>query len=265
MYLDEVPRVPKSAFQDLKDADISDLDSDSSVTSSLDKGSGPLSKKIENYPYMSKKENTRTHTNKPPSAGVKPLFAQPNGTHTMLNRLRDNKICLETAYPCDAQSIIKGVVRVVNLDFHKKVSVRYTVDDWLTFSESDATYLSGTSDRFSDKFSFVVDTTAIVENVGIRLQMCLRFQCLGNDYWDNNSGGNYVFQYISAGRQPSPTKELTQASQKASDLPSRGIPITARGREPGRTGSMRTGEIAHVYQPMAHSPSAMDDPWRMYM
>ena len=36
----------------------------------------------------------------------------------MLNRLRDNKICLETAYPCDAQSIVKGVVRVVNLDFH---------------------------------------------------------------------------------------------------------------------------------------------------
>ena len=28
--MDEVPRVPKSAFQDLKDAEISDIDSDSS-------------------------------------------------------------------------------------------------------------------------------------------------------------------------------------------------------------------------------------------
>ena len=37
MYLDEVPRVPKSAFQDLKDAEISDVDSDSST--SFEKGS----------------------------------------------------------------------------------------------------------------------------------------------------------------------------------------------------------------------------------
>jgi hypothetical protein len=224
-----------------------------------------LIKKIEDYPYMSGKENNKTHTNKPLPPGVKPLFAQPNGTHTMLNRLRDNKICLETAYPCDAQSIIKGVARVVNLDFHKKVSVRYSADNWRTFQESDATYLSETCDGFSDKFSFVVETTSIVGNVGKRLQLCLRFQCLGNDYWDNNNGGNYVFQYIAAGRQVSPVKELTPTTQQTSDVSSRGIPITARGREPGRTGSQRTGEITHVYQPMAHSPSTMDDPWRMFM
>ena len=257
--MDEVPRVPKSAFHDLKDAEISDIDSDSST--SYDRGT--INNTLENS--TSAMGSLTKQTNKAPSAGVKPLFVQPSGTHTMLNRLRDNKISLETAYPCDAQSIIKGVVRVVNLDFHKKVTVRYTVDDWCTYKESEASYMSATCDGFSDKFSFVVDTSTIVGNVGKRLQLCLRFQCLNKDYWDNNNGTNYVFQYISAGRQPSPPKELPISTQKTCNIAKRGIPITARGREPGRTGSHRSEEIIHVYQPMAHSPSAMDDPWCKYM
>ena len=262
MYLDEVPRVPKSAFQDLKDADISDLDSDSS-TSHEKVGMNRIQENKAAKKTTS--ESIKPQTPKSSAAGVKSLFVQPNGTPTMLNRLRDNKICLETAYPCDAQSIVKGVVRVVNLDFHKKVSVRYTFDNWLTFSDADATYLSGTCDGFSDKFSFVVDTSQLIGNPGKRLQLCLHFQCLGNDYWDNNNGANYVFQYIAAGRQ-SPPKELSSNThQQSYKIPSRGIPITPRGREPGRTSSQGPQEISHVYQPMSHSPSAMDDPWQRFM
>ena len=262
MYLDEVPRVPKSAFQDLKDADISDLDSDSS-TQSFDRVG---KRKIQENMAAKKStfDTTITPSPKPSAAGVKALFVQPNGTPTMLNRLRDNKVCLETAYPCDAQSIIKGVVRVVNLDFHKKVSIRSTFDNWVTCSDTDATYLSGTCDGFSDKFSFVIDTSPLIGNPGKRLQLCLRFHCLGNDYWDNNNGTNYVFQYIAAGRQ-SPPKELNTTTQQLHKIPSRGIPITSRGREPGRTSSQGPQEISHIYQPMSHSPSAMDDPWQRFM
>ena len=257
MYLDEVPRVPKSAFQDLKDAEISDLDSDSST--SFEKGSFQEKTENEIHTGCTSAGSQIIPSNKIPSAGVRPLFSQPNGkSSTMLNRLRDKKISLETAYPCDTQSIIKGVARVVNLDFHKKVSVRYTTDDWISFKEIDATYLSATCDGFSDKFSFVVDTSTIVKNAGKRLQLCLHFQCLGNDYWDNNNGSNYVFQYISNGRQPSSQpKELI--------IPQRGIPITARGREPGRGSSQRSEAVSHVYQPMAHSPSALEDPWQMFL
>ena len=262
MYLDEVPRVPKSAFQDLKDADISDLDSDSST--SFDKV-GVNKTQGNNVTKKATCEIAKIPSHKPPSAGVKALFVQPNGTPTMLNRLRDNKICLETAYPCDAQSIVKGVVRVVNLDFHKKVSVRYTMDNWVTFSDADAAYLSGTCDGFSDKFSFVVDTSQLIGNPGKRLQLCLHFQCLGNDYWDNNNGANYVFQYIAAGRQSPPRELSTNSNQQSYNIPSRGIPITSRGREPGRTSSQGPQEISHVYQPMSHSPSAMDDPWQRFM
>ena len=48
-------------------------------------------------------------------------------------------------------------------------------------------------------------------------------------------------------------------------IPQRGIPITARGREPGRGSSQRSEAVSHVYQPMAHSPSALEDPWQMFL
>ena len=101
--------------------------------------------------------------------------------------------------------------------------------------------------------------------MGGRIQLCIRFQCLGNEYWDSNNGGNYVFQYVSGGRPTSINADITPSNQMNAIVPNRGIPITARGREPGRSGSQRVEGISHVYQPMSHSPSALDDPWQQFM
>ena len=277
MYLDEVPRVPKSAFQDLKDAELSDLDSDSS-TYSVEK---ELTIKTQHSRHPANPETPNNNTskkqmNKGPSAGLKPLFVQPNGHPKMLNKLRDDKVSLETAYSCDAQAIIKGVARVVNLDYHKKVSIRYTLDDWNTSLDVNATYLGETCDGISDKFSFVIDTSSIMEKCGARLQFCIHFRCLGNDYWDNNGGANYVFQYIGGGRLTSPPEKLNYKNRKTGGIassatpmpyaiPCRGLPITARGRQPGSGGSQRSEEICHIYQTLSHSPSALDDPWQQYL
>ena len=131
-----------------------------------------------------------------PCGNVEPLFNQPNGTPDMLNRLRENKICLETAYPCKVQSNITGTVRVVNLDFHKKVFVRYTFNDWYSFQESEATYISGSSHGSTDAFSFEIDISPLIGKLDKSLILCLNYQCLGQDFWDNNNGTNYSFQYI---------------------------------------------------------------------
>lgn len=57
---------------------------------------------------------------------------------------------------------IKATVRVLNLDFNKKVFIRYTVDEWQSTAEVEGHYLSGSSDGFSDKFIFLIDYSKVI-------------------------------------------------------------------------------------------------------
>jgi len=251
---DDIPKVPKSAFQDLKNAELSDLDSDSGTDNS--------SSNYYNYHqrHLSTKNAPRAHSVQATSSAsssttasssrqakatpsrLQPLFTQPSGTPSMLNNLRDRKVSLESAYVDQANKKIKGVVRVVNLDFHKSVSVRYTTNDWSSQHNVVAQYLSGTADGFSDRFSFIIDASSVFAGrVGSRLQMCVNFRCMGNDYWDSNNGTNYVFQYF-AGFNPSQSRPV-QAPPSGDQNQS------------------------HTFSQLSNSPTTgfAEDPWHRYM
>jgi hypothetical protein len=75
---------------------------------------------------------------------------------------------------------------------HKAVTVRWTLNDWSTVSELGAVYVPGSSDGFSDKFSFRLVVGSLP--VGSRIQFCLRYNSSGAEFWDSNNGTNYVFQ-----------------------------------------------------------------------
>ncbi|XP_060520814.1 glycogen-binding subunit 76A [Cylas formicarius] len=172
-FLDEIPKVPKSAYDDLNDVDLIS-DSATDLTSLNPKYHGLKADKI-----------------------LVPMFDQPAGMPTFLELVRDNLVCLENAFVDDPVLFsIRGFVRVRNLDFHKSVHIRYTLDSWKTFADVQATYVSNSCDGFSDKFSFIVYAHTL--KVGQRLEFACRFQCRGCQYWDNNNGRNYVFQCLPA-------------------------------------------------------------------
>ncbi|KAJ8919650.1 hypothetical protein NQ315_006177 [Exocentrus adspersus] len=172
-FLDEIPKVPNSAFEDLTDVDLSESPSVNSLLST-----------------------NMTH-------GVKadrilmPLFQQPGSLPNFLDLVRDNQVCLENAYVDDPLMFsIKGVVRVRNLDFHKSAYIRYSLDSWKTFADVQAVYVENSCDGFSDKFSFLIYAHTL--SVGQRIEFACRFQCKGIQYWDNNKGANYCFQCLPA-------------------------------------------------------------------
>jgi protein phosphatase 1 regulatory subunit 3A/B/C/D/E len=103
---------------------------------------------------------------------IAPLFNQPSGSLDFFNNLRDKKVCLESAFMSDLTTI-KGIVRVVNLDYNKRIVVRYTTDDWLTVSEAIGDYIIGSCDGFSDKFNIELDYADISGKVGRRLQVSI--------------------------------------------------------------------------------------------
>lgn len=172
-FLDEIPKVPTSAYDDLSDADLSLSLSDSSLSSAAPS---------INILYTS----TKTFV---------PLFQQPGGEPNFFDKVRDLQVCLENAVVQDSEvPCICGTVRVRNLDFNKSVHIRYSIDAWKSFADLQATYLNNSCDGFSDKFSFTLYVHTLT--VGQRIDFAVRFQCKGCQYWDNNDGQNYSFQCL---------------------------------------------------------------------
>lgn len=166
-FLDEVPKVPRSAFEDL-DVTIS--------PQSLQLGP-PLEKVLV------------------------PLFQQPGSLPNFFDRLRDRQVCLESAAVTDPISLtITGCVRVRNLDFHKSVHIRYSLDNWRSYSDLTASYVENSCDGFSDKFSFMMFGNSM--QIGQRVEMAIRFQAKGEQFWDSNYGTNYCFQCLPCSARP---------------------------------------------------------------
>lgn len=180
-FMDEIPVIPKSAYEDLLNADFV-------------AGSPPT------YPAPI------ASIGKLSAKYLVPMFQQPRAISNVADLLHERQVCLESASVAEGAAItVCGSVRVRNLDFHKSVHVRYTLDDWKTYTDLQASYVPASCDGFSDKFRFLLYASSI--KIGQKLQFAVRFQCKGRQYWDNNSGANYCYQCLplGGGAGPPPT------------------------------------------------------------
>lgn len=163
-FLDEVPRVPKCAYEDLEVS----LPQISQISM------GPRADKI-----------------------LMPMFQQPGAMPNFLDLVQQQNVALENAAVTDPICLtITGSVRVRNLDFHKSVHLRYSTDGWRSFADMQATYVENSCDGFSDKFTFILFGNAL--QIGERIEIAVRFSCKGQQFWDNNFGVNYCFQCLPA-------------------------------------------------------------------
>lgn len=187
-FLDEIPKIPNSAYSDLIYDDIfRPQDSNSDNTS----GDDWCDRQNDG-----RRRSTSTIPRKIDRMLV-PLFQQPGGMPNFLDIVRERRVCLENVVVQDPVTLaIQGTVRVINLDFHKSVHVRYTLNAWRNFSDLQAIYVPNSCDGFSDKFSFILYCHTLL--VGQRLEFAVRFQCKGTQHWDNNAGANYCFQCLPA-------------------------------------------------------------------
>uniref|UniRef100_A0A8C6SI42 CBM21 domain-containing protein n=1 Tax=Neogobius melanostomus TaxID=47308 RepID=A0A8C6SI42_9GOBI len=120
------------------------------------------------------------------------LAKLPKG-HLHLNHLdtkfpREVKVLLESV-EADEFSL-SGFVRVLNLAFEKSVSLRYSLNNWISFMDSLASYVPNSSDGISDRFCFKIVMPTYLDNGGT-LQFAIKYCVGGQEYWDNNSGNNY--------------------------------------------------------------------------
>ncbi|XP_045463660.1 glycogen-binding subunit 76A [Harmonia axyridis] len=167
-YVDEIPKIPTSAYNDLNN--LEDDTEDSMLMRPCRNGQSKMA--------------------------LVPLFTQPGERFDFMEKIRRCNVCLESALVDDPVCCsIRGVVRVRNIDFHKTVQVRYSTDRWRNSANVQASYVDNSCDGFSDKFSFLIYANML--KCGDKLEFAVCFLAKGNEYWDNNNGANYVFECIS--------------------------------------------------------------------
>ncbi|KAF8928076.1 hypothetical protein BGZ58_009897 [Dissophora ornata] len=89
------------------------------------------------------------------------------------------------------QSELEGKILVLNIAFHKFVSVRYTVDFWQSYTEVNAEFEESILGSTVDRFSFVVPLDMERSAVEKTFCMAVRYQVNGREFWDSNNGMNY--------------------------------------------------------------------------
>lgn len=77
---------------------------------------------------------------------------------------------------------------VKNIGYAKKVTVRYTQDNWASYKDVDLSYYSTPDGK---DFEYWKCTLNLDENKMDDFQFCIRYEVNGQTYWDNNFGRNY--------------------------------------------------------------------------
>lgn len=128
---------------------------------------------------------------------LKPVFAQqPGDQQGFLQRLHEQKICLERVLCCELGVI--GITQVLNLDFEKDVIARYSFTEWRSCTETKASWVSnitktwegGGSQLNCDTFRFHLPVPPFL-HPGTVLEFAIQYKVCGAEYWDNNDGENY--------------------------------------------------------------------------
>ncbi|XP_005159256.1 protein phosphatase 1 regulatory subunit 3E [Danio rerio] len=116
------------------------------------------------------------------------LFTNPGCLPDFQDRVSAGKVLLESVHA--DEFCISGVVRVLNLAFEKSVYLRYTLNNWTSYTDILAFYIPHSNDGETDQFSFKIITPTFLE-FGGTLQFAIKYCVGGCEFWDNNSGNNY--------------------------------------------------------------------------
>uniref|UniRef100_A0A667Y1T9 CBM21 domain-containing protein n=1 Tax=Myripristis murdjan TaxID=586833 RepID=A0A667Y1T9_9TELE len=107
------------------------------------------------------------------------LFTTPSTPEELDQRLKEQRIELESIELLPGTTTLRGIIRVVNLTYSKSVYVRVTLDSWTSQFDLLAEYVPGSSDRKTDRFAFKYSLVSVqvsmTSNLGSERQICLLF------------------------------------------------------------------------------------------
>lgn len=114
-------------------------------------------------------------------------------------------VFLERIFLSQDKKFLKGHIAAKNLAFEKRVSIKYSLNNWKIISEVDAHYVPDIPRLLRkndyDRFVFKIPLVALIEDKvtanRINIAVCIKYDTQGTLYWDNNSFKNYEFSLVS--------------------------------------------------------------------
>lgn len=111
----------------------------------------------------------------------------------LLRAVHTNKVEVERMSTVENEPLaLSGVIRVLNVSFHKAVYIRSTMDNWASYFDHPAEYAQGSHDGDTDRFSFKLSFAPPYITHGSRIEFVVRYETSDGDYWANNSSMNYA-------------------------------------------------------------------------
>lgn len=131
-----------------------------------------------------------------PTYRVQPEFSSAAGS-SLLKAVHTNKVEVEQLSPVENEPLaFCGLVRVLNISYHKAVYIRATMDNWVTYFDHPAEYVQGSHDGDTDQFYFKLSFAPPYVTHGSRIEFVVRYETSEGDFWANNSRLNYVITLL---------------------------------------------------------------------
>lgn len=121
-------------------------------------------------------------------------FVNPSSKEGFDELLKQQGVCLHSVRTY--YTSIYGLVSVKNLSYHKKVTVRYTLNDWKTHFETRASFMPRAKPEVEsdiDQFRFTIFANPKdFFGAAPKLSFAIRYVTEdGEERWDSNGGDNY--------------------------------------------------------------------------
>ncbi|NXV30302.1 PPR3A phosphatase, partial [Rissa tridactyla] len=120
------------------------------------------------------------------------LFTLPASQEEVLQKVREQKVLLESIVFLPGITCMNGIIRVLNLSFEKLVYVRMTLNNWLSYYDILAEFMPNSCGSETDQFCFKISLVPPYQKDGAKVEFCIRYETSVGTFWANNDDKNYT-------------------------------------------------------------------------
>ncbi|NWR92491.1 PPR3A phosphatase, partial [Furnarius figulus] len=120
------------------------------------------------------------------------LFTLPPSQEELLQKVREQKVMLESILFLPGITCMNGIIRVLNISFEKQVYVRMTLNNWLSYYDILAEFMPNSCGSETDQFCFKISLVPPYQKDGVKVEFCIRYETSVGTFWANNDDKNYT-------------------------------------------------------------------------
>ncbi|NXU57862.1 PPR3A phosphatase, partial [Turnix velox] len=119
-------------------------------------------------------------------------FTLPASQEEVLQKVREQKVVLESIVFLPGITCMNGIIRVLNISFEKLVYVRMTLNNWLSYYDILAEFMPNSCGSETDQFCFKISLVPPYQKDGAKVEFCIRYETSVGTFWANNDDRNYT-------------------------------------------------------------------------